>query len=675
MKAPHTDSEQERADRRPGLRVAAVSVAGLLVTAIAATPFVGHGLARLPGVSGSYVPVGDLIVDACIIAIALVVTTARPQNVIGWLLLAFGGLGAVQNFTEAYGVRAQALPEGHLPLGRLALSLDTSLWIPAFVVPAVLLLNVYPSGRPAGRWTRRVNVVAIVASVLAVVAVGTSRSNATGDYRGAHDVIELPDWVGTGVGVPVTLVLLACIVISVVAAVRRTARARAPERQQLLLLLTSAALLIPLGVVGSVPRAVGLVLVPLAVAAGVLRFRQLGIDVVVRRTLVYAVLTGLVVAVYAATTAVISAVTPSASTRTVVAAALVAVLLVPLRDRLRGMVDRVVYGARRDPLVAVRQVGSSISVASSDPLPAVVQALAGAVRASRVAVVACDGEILAMTGGPGNERSIAYPLRAAGDHLADVQITPAAGEAALDPADVRVVEALTVPLAAIVHAAGLSRRLTAASERALTATELERARIRRDLHDGLGPSLSGAALGLEAIEAALPADPQLAIAMTSRVHGEVRAAVEEIRRIIEALRPGALDRDGLVTALRNRADAVTARSSDLLVTVEAPDELPAMSPEVEQAAFRITDEAITNVIRHASASRCTVRITGGETLVVAVTDNGTGMPPQPREAGVGLTSMRLRATDLGGELAITGGPGDGTTVEVRIPLVDAVMAS
>jgi hypothetical protein len=162
----------------------------------------------------------------------------------------------------------------------------------------VLLLNIYPSGRPAGRWTSRINRVALPASALAVLATGTSHSNATGDYRGGHDVVELPAWFAGAVGVPVALLLLGCLVVSVGAAIRRTARARATERQQLLLLLTSAALLVPLGFLGTVPRAIGLVLVPLAVAVGVLRFRLLGIDVIVRRTLLYAVLTGLVIAVH-----------------------------------------------------------------------------------------------------------------------------------------------------------------------------------------------------------------------------------------------------------------------------------------------------------------------------------------------------------------------------------------
>jgi hypothetical protein len=117
-------------------RYAAFAVAALVLSEIALTPVAGAGLNRLAGVQGSYVPVGDLIVDGCIVAIALVVIWTRPGNVIGWLMLAFAVLGATQNLTEAYGVRAQAEPHSRLPLGPLALSLGTSLWIPAVAVRA-----------------------------------------------------------------------------------------------------------------------------------------------------------------------------------------------------------------------------------------------------------------------------------------------------------------------------------------------------------------------------------------------------------------------------------------------------------------------------------------------------------------------------------------------------------
>lgn len=650
-------------------------IGAVVVAAIVATPFVGAGLNRLPGVVGGYVPVGDLIVDGCIVAIAVFLTAVRPRNPIGWLLLAFALLGSSQNFLEAYGVRAQAVPGSGLPSGRLALSLGTTLWIPAFVVPTTLLLNLYPNGQAASPRWRRVNVVATVAAALAVVAGGTSHSVATGDYRYAHQVVELPAAAGAVLGGIAGVVLLGCAVLSIAGAVRRTARARTPERQQLLLLLTSAALLVPLAMLGTVTRAIGLVLVPLAVAIGVLRYRLLGVEVIVRRTLLYGLLTGLVVGVYAATNAAVSAVAPSGPSSTLVAATLVAVLLVPLRDRLQAAVDRVVYGARRDPLGAVRQVGASVSMTTTDPLPSVVAAVAAAVRASYSAVIGPDGGVVAAVGRCRPDRAVSYPLAVAGEQLGQLVVCPAAGEMSLSPADGRIIETLVMPVAVVAHAVRLAQRLGAAHEQAVSATEAERERIRRDLHDGLGPSLSGVALGLEAVETALPGDPSLAATLTTRMRHEVQVAVGEVRRIIDALRPAALDEVGLVAALQDRADTVTARSAGLIVTVEAPDPMPALPPGVELAAFRIADEAITNVVSHARAARCVVRVSVGDQVTISVSDDGVGLPERTRADGVGLASMQRRAADLCGVVSITAGPLGGTTVAATLPLLPVPRSS
>jgi signal transduction histidine kinase len=674
----------DKADRRPdnrcvhhlggrrvstrALRALAIAGAIVVIAEILATPFAGRGLSGRPGVTGGYVPVGDLVVDACIVAISLFLTLVRPRNPIGWLLLAFAALGGSQNFLEAYGVRAQAVAHSGLPFGRLALSLGTSLWVPAFVVPSVLLLNLYPDGQSSAPFWRRLSWIAVLASAAEVVALGTSHSVATADYTGAHQVVELPATAGIVIGVVAGLILFGCFVLSVAGAVRRTAWSVPPERQQLLLLLTAAALVVPLGLIGPVARDIGLVLVPLAVTAGVLRYRLLGIEVVIRRTLLYGLLTGLVVAVYAVATTAVSAFVSSGPAPSLVAAALVAVLLVPLRDRLQALVDRVVYGARRDPLGAVRQIGASVSFANNDPLATVVASVAAALRARYVAIIDSNGDVAAAVGTAASEGAFVHPLAVGGEQLGRLVVGPAAGESALSPADLRLVETLAVPVAVVAHSVRLTEQLAAIHQRALTATHEERARIRRDLHDGLGPSLSGVALGLEAVESALPDDTATAAELTSRIRIEVGVAVEEVRRIIEALRPAALDDLGLVAALRERAASVTARSG-LTVTVDATDPMPPLSPHVEAAVFRIADEALSNVVRHARATRCDVEVRVGADIRVSVTDNGIGLPESPRPDGLGLASMRQRATDLGGTVEIGPGSGGGNVVVAHLPLL------
>jgi len=147
---------------------------------------------------------------------------------------------------------------------------------------------------------------------------------------------------------------------------------------------------------------------------------------------------------------------------------------------------------------------------------------------------------------------------------------------------------------------------------------------------------------------------------------EVHAAVEEVRRIIDGLRPSALDQQGLIMALRQRAEAVTVRSGGRLrVDIDAPDFLPPLPGDVEQAAYRIADEALTNVVRHSQASSCILRITSGEDLTVEIVDDGRGLPEQV-PGGVGLASMRARAEALGGSLHLDNG--HGTRVAAHLPL-------
>ena len=209
----------------------------------------------------------------------------------------------------------------------------------------------------------------------------------------------------------------------------------------------------------------------------------------------------------------------------------------------------------------------------------------------------------------------------------------------------------------------LNTELEDARRHLLDATQAERNRLRRDLHDGLGPSLSGVALGIEAAQAALGSNPARTAQILDRLRAEMIGTVEEIRRIIDGLRPPALDSLGLVGALRTHA----AHSADrMAVDVIVDAELSPLDPEVEAAAYRIALEAVTNARRHAAAGHCTVRLsTQDDQLRVEVIDDGHGLPAALRD-GVGLSSMRHRAERLDGELDVRSGSG-GTTVVARLP--------
>jgi signal transduction histidine kinase len=199
----------------------------------------------------------------------------------------------------------------------------------------------------------------------------------------------------------------------------------------------------------------------------------------------------------------------------------------------------------------------------------------------------------------------------------------------------------------------------------VTAREEERRRLRRDLHDGLGPALATQTLKLEAARELLRSDPDHADALLSDLIGQSQTALADIRRLVYALRPPALDELGLVGALR--AQAAPYQHAGVAVSVEAPEPLPPLPAAVEVAAYRIAQEALTNVARHARARTCVVRLRLDDALCLEVQDDGCGMQPD-RRSGVGVQSMRARASELGGTWSAEALASGGTRVRARLPL-------
>lgn len=191
--------------------------------------------------------------------------------------------------------------------------------------------------------------------------------------------------------------------------------------------------------------------------------------------------------------------------------------------------------------------------------------------------------------------------------------------------------------------------------------EEERVRLRRELHDGLGPSLAAIGLGLRQLE-------QRAAGGDSRVvhelADEVQRAVSEVRRICDGLRPAALNELGLAGALREATEPLQRFGPRLTLTV---GDLPPLSPAVEVAAFRIVMEAVTNAVRHAGAQHVEVRVGYDAGVVVEVTDDGQGLA-EDRVPGVGLRGMSDRADEVGGSLAVRSGSPRGTVVHAWLPV-------
>jgi two-component system, NarL family, sensor kinase len=332
----------------------------------------------------------------------------------------------------------------------------------------------------------------------------------------------------------------------------------------------------------------------------------------------------------------------------------------PLRVVLRGLIDELLFGQRPDPLVAATTVAGRIG---DDPLLAL--------RAIREALllpyasISTDGTELAASGTAVTETR-RLPLLRDGKIVGEVVVGLRPGELKLSPDDEQVLRIVGPLLAQTLRARALALDLKESRTAAITAIEEERRRLRRDLHDGLGPTLSGLAHTAAAARNIMVTDPTAADALLQGLRSDAAAAVGEIRRLVYNMRPPALDELGLVAALRQQISVLrTPTGSPMHVFVEA-DELPTLGASVEVAAFRIATEAVTNSARHSGTDQVWLQISHEhDRLVVSIRDEGSS--DSAWTAGVGLASMRERAAEIGGSIEINSNS-NGSVVTALLPL-------
>ncbi|HEX8630217.1 MAG TPA: sensor histidine kinase [Catenuloplanes sp.] len=405
-------------------------------------------------------------------------------------------------------------------------------------------------------------------------------------------------------------------------------------------------------------------LLPAAVAIAVVRHRLFDVDVVLSRTLLFVVLTGLVVSLYAGVVAGVGAVWPGETVvGPLVAAGIVAVGFNPVRAHVQRRVDRLVFGDRADPYGVLARLGQTLAavVEPERVAPTIAETVRSALRTPYAAVALGDPPAVVAEAGRRPDRAVEeFPVVYQGRELGRLLVS------GTDAADRRLLADLAGQCGAALSASAEAARTRAlatdlqhARQQLVTAREEERRQIRRDLHDSLGPAIGGQALTIDAARALMSTDPDRADALLLDLNAHSRQLLSEVRRLARDLRPPALDELGLSGALHRMAEENAA-------SADGVGPLPALPAAVEVAAYRIAHEALTNAVRHAgTCSRSVSTAVDGDRLVLVVADDGRGVPAGAR-SGVGFASMRERAEELGGTLTVSSG--DGTRVEARLPL-------
>lgn len=667
--------------RLPWVIISSLAVVAILLAAVGTIlAFAGPAATKDPGAL-----VMNLVIVATFPVVAATIARRRPGHRMAWVFAAVGLGAAATVFSYGYARYGLQSHPAHLPGAHLLGWGSTWVWVGGVMPLMTLGVLLFPDGRlPSRRW-RPVAIAAIAAMALVALSFalrpGPLVDHPTVDnpvgIAGAGPAMETIE----GIGFALFMVAFLASAASLVA---RWRRAAATGRRQIRWLLyavsvLTASLVADLALAttaSSLLTAVALAFLPAAIGVAIVRERLYDIDLLISRSLVYGVLTTGVVATYVAVVTVVGAVVGdrAGTAGPLLATGLVAVAFQPAREAVQRQVARLVHGASADPYAALARLARRLeaTIEADAVLPAIVETVATTLRLPWAAIDLADDGGFRRVASHGRDGTGASELRLThqGRVIGRMVLGERPSGEALTRMERRLLEDLARQAGIAVHGVRLNTALQRSRERLVIAREEERRRLHRDLHDGLGPTLAAMTLQLDVLRRQITEDPAEADVLVTQLKGELQAAIPEIRRLVDALRPPALDELGLVPALQQQADALSVpeeATTGLTVTIDAPAGLPRLSAATEVAAYRIVMEAITNVARHAAARRCTVRLTSADELEIEIEDDGSGIPDEPR-GGVGLQSMRERAAELGGHCSVAVRPEGGTLVQAHLPL-------
>jgi signal transduction histidine kinase len=643
---------------------------------------------------------------ACYVGIGALLATRVPQNPIGWLLLVIGIGLLLGGFASEYTTYALVTNPGSLPGAVTAAWINNWTFVTAGLIPIVLLL--FPSGHvPSPRW--RWVPYTIVATLVVLVAASMFRpgpievsADLTVDNPVGIDALHAPLTVATWVG---GLALLAEAIAAVAALIVRFRRAEEEERQQVRWLAAVAALsgvflvLVLVTSIGMQPHqsralndlafllfficlAIG---IPGAVAIALLKYRLYDLDIVIKKTVLYVTVAGLLLIVFVGAAVIVGGVFGRSQRASIVAAAAIGIAFWPALRIARRIADRIVYGGRATPYEVLTTFGRRMSetYATDDVVGRTAQLLGSATGATSAVVWLRVGRAIRPAGAWPHEQATgpaigldgddlpmlpadwAEPVRDRGELLGALAVTMPPNDP-IGPGRQRLIRDLADQAGLALRNVRLIEELRASRQRLVAAQDEGRRRLERNIHDGVQQQLVALAVRLRLADGMIERDPAAARDAMRALQTDTNAALEDLRDLARGIYPPLLADRGLEAALAAQAQKATTP-----VTVDATA-IARYPREIESTVYFCALEAMNNIAKYAEATAASVRLeqTDG-VLRFTVHDDGRGFDPRATSRGTGLQGMADRLEAVGGSLDVTSSIGAGTTVTGTVPVGDA----
>jgi signal transduction histidine kinase len=634
-----------------------------------------------------------LVLASAFLVAGVLIATRVPTNPIGWVLMASGLGTAVQEFAMQYAHYGLLDTPDAVSGADVAAWITEWIWIPYMAAVALLIPMLYPTGRlPSPRW-RVPLVLGLIAAAIGTACFALAPGDLDG-FPGVSNPVGLNGmpWIKT-LGDTAMFVFVGGVLAAIVSMAVRYRRSEGDERQQLKWLLLAISLLassfivgVPYWTLGGTGRGLAivenvlvaaLVAIPVAIGVAILKYRLYDIDVVIKKTVVYAILAMLLFAIglplaWALAGLVVEAAGVEDDAYAYLGAGLfIGAAVWPLRRLATRIADRLVFGRRATPYQVLSEFSGRVAetYAADDVLERMAQILGEALGADVATVWLRIGDRLRPEASwpadepvDGSVPASAVEVRHQGATLGALSVRMPANDP-MNPSKERLINDLAGQAGLVLRNAALIEDLRASRQRLVAAQDQERRRIERNIHDGAQQQLVALAVKLKLADSLVGKDEDRAHALLGELHGETSQALEDLRDLARGIYPPLLADKGLGAALESQA-----RKSPVPVSVET-DGIGRYPQEIESAVYFSCLEALQNVSKYAEAKEATVRLEQSNgSLTFDVTDDGRGFDPTTESRGTGLRGIADRLAALGGALDVRSAPGDGTTVSGRLPV-------